>query len=129
MTTNIKNLAMVSVSSARLREGTLRDWKRPGANAPQGQLAGAEWRPAPVGGDGDARLPRKRAKPEIKSISPRSDVNAVAAMLLRTEGAKLALKRAANERLGARRARSRRRFQFWLAVTAAIEAQLSEAQS
>ena len=61
-----------------------------------------------------------------KPISPRRDVGAVADLLMRTQGLECALKRAANERTSARRARNRQRFQFWQAIYAAIEARCNE---
>ena len=61
-----------------------------------------------------------------KPISPRRDVGTVADLLMRTQGLECALKRAANERASARRARNRQRFQFWQAIYAAIEARGNE---
>ncbi|MGO9742866.1 MAG: hypothetical protein ACLPN5_15420 [Roseiarcus sp.] len=60
-----------------------------------------------------------------KPISPRRNVCDVADQLLRAHGTESALKRAALERANARRARSRIRFQFWLAIAEAIEARRS----
>jgi hypothetical protein len=57
-----------------------------------------------------------------KMISPRRDPRSVAEMLLKTEGMEKALKRAASEKASARRARSKQRFQFWVAICACIEA-------
>lgn len=55
-----------------------------------------------------------------KVISPRRDPRSVAEMLLKTRGAEQALKRVASEKASARRARSRQRFQFWLAISEVI---------
>ena len=71
----------------------------------------------------------RRNLPKIngeKPISPRRDVGTVADLLMRTQGLECALKRAANERASARRARNRQRFQFWQAIYAAIEARCNE---
>lgn len=56
-----------------------------------------------------------------KLISPRRDVATVAAALFEQFGREGALKRAANELMLARRARSRLRFKFWQAIADAIE--------
>jgi hypothetical protein len=58
--------------------------------------------------------------PDDKSISPRRDPCSVADMLLKEHGIEKALKRIANEKANARRARSRQRFQFWVAISDAI---------
>ena len=61
--------------------------------------------------------------PDDKNISPRRDPRGVAEMLLKAHGAEKALKRAASEKASARRARSKQRFQFWVAISDAIVAQ------
>jgi len=68
--------------------------------------------------------------PDDKVISPRRDPRSVAEMLLKTEGVEKALKRVASEKASARRARSKQRFQFWVAIRDAIAAceQMSEKQ-
>ena len=79
--------------------------------------------PDDEGREAQRALTRRGAKPvEERPISPRRDVGAVTDLLLRAQGPESALKRAANERASARRARSRQRFQFWLAISAEIEA-------
>lgn len=58
--------------------------------------------------------------PEVKSISPRRDPRTVADMLLKEHGIEKALKRVESEKASARRARSRQRFQFWVAISEVI---------
>jgi len=60
--------------------------------------------------------------PADKIISPRRDPRSVAEMLVKTEGAEKALKRVASEKASARRARSKQRFQFWVAICEEIVA-------
>ena len=60
--------------------------------------------------------------PDDKAISLRRDPRCVADMLLKTEGMEKALKRVASEKASARRARSKLRFQFWVAICDAIAA-------
>jgi len=60
--------------------------------------------------------------PDDKNISPRRDPRSVADMLLKVHGAEKALKRVASEKASARRARSRQRFQFWVAISEVIVA-------
>ena len=57
-----------------------------------------------------------------RTISPHRDVGAFVHHLLTTTDAKTALKKVASEKASARRARSRRRWQFWTAIAAEIEA-------
>ena len=59
-----------------------------------------------------------------RPISLRRNVSEVADQLLHDHGPKVALRRTVLERAGARRARSRRRYQFWLAISEAIELRL-----
>ncbi len=61
--------------------------------------------------------------PDDKPISPRRDPRSVADMLLKEHGMERAMKRVATEKASARRARSRQRFQFWVAISEAIHAQ------
>ena len=61
-------------------------------------------------------------------ISPRRDVGKVVDLLTRASGPESALKRAISEQAHACRARSRQRFQFWLAIAAAIEARHNPSQ-
>ncbi len=75
---------------------------------------------------GKARAAKSAKINGEKPISPRRDVGKVADLLMRTQGLECALKRAANERASARRARNRQRFQFWQAIFAAIEARCNE---
>ncbi len=58
--------------------------------------------------------------PEDKPISPRRDPRTVADMLLKEHGIEKAMKRVESEKASARRARSRQRFQFWVAISEVI---------
>ena len=58
----------------------------------------------------------------IKGISPGKDPSQVARTLLMEHGAEKALKTAARERAQARRARSRKRFNYWIAISEEITA-------
>ncbi len=81
--------------------------------------------PGPEDSEAPKARPARRTKGDgdgEKPISPRRDVCDVVDQLLRAHGPESALKRAALERASARRARSRVRFQFWLAIAEAFEA-------
>ena len=63
---------------------------------------------------------------ERRTVSPNRDVGAFAHHRLPTTDAKTALKKVASEKASARRARSRKRWQFWTAIAAEIEARTQQ---
>jgi hypothetical protein len=103
-----------------------------GAQRNEPWLADEQMSPGSASGEAQRERQKTRASakpPKLngeKPISPRRDVGTVADLLWRTHGPESALKRAANERASARRARNRQRFQFWQAIFAAIEARCNE---